>query len=125
MPVQYTGTLPDIFKPGITVVVEGKLGGDGVFGARTCSRNARPAFDSAVRQMILGYLGAGALLASAHRRLRRASSLPAEQTSSGADLMRSRLRMPDQTRAAPRSRPHEGRQQRSRAEVAEDHLTYG
>ena len=35
MPVQYTGTLPDIFKPGITVVVEGKLGGDGVFHART------------------------------------------------------------------------------------------
>jgi len=35
MPVQYTGTLPDIFKPGITVVVEGKLGADGVFHART------------------------------------------------------------------------------------------
>ncbi len=35
MPVEYTGTLPDIFKPGITVVVEGKLGGDGVFHART------------------------------------------------------------------------------------------
>jgi cytochrome c-type biogenesis protein CcmE len=35
MPVDYTGTLPDIFKPGITVVVEGRLGGDGVFHART------------------------------------------------------------------------------------------
>lgn len=35
MPVDYTGTLPDIFKPGITVVVEGKLGADGVFHART------------------------------------------------------------------------------------------
>ena len=35
MPVDYTGTLPDIFKPGITVVVEGKLGSDGVFHART------------------------------------------------------------------------------------------
>ena len=35
MPVDYTGTLPDIFKPGITVVAEGKLGGDGVFHART------------------------------------------------------------------------------------------
>ena len=35
MPVEYRGTLPDIFKPGITVVVEGKLGGDGVFHART------------------------------------------------------------------------------------------
>lgn len=35
MPVDYRGTLPDIFKPGITVVVEGKLGADGVFHART------------------------------------------------------------------------------------------
>ena len=35
MPVEYTGTLPDIFQPGITVVAEGRLGGDGVFHART------------------------------------------------------------------------------------------
>jgi cytochrome c-type biogenesis protein CcmE len=35
MPVDYTGTLPDIFQPGITVVVEGRLGSDGVFHART------------------------------------------------------------------------------------------
>lgn len=35
MPVEYSGTLPDIFKPGITVVAEGKLGSDGVFHART------------------------------------------------------------------------------------------
>jgi cytochrome c-type biogenesis protein CcmE len=35
MPVDYTGTLPDIFKPGITVVVEGRMAGDGVFHART------------------------------------------------------------------------------------------
>ena len=35
MPVDYSGPLPDIFKPGIMVVVEGKLGGDGVFHART------------------------------------------------------------------------------------------
>src|SRR5581483_5802847 len=35
MPVDYTGTLPDIFKPGITVVAEGTLGADGVFHART------------------------------------------------------------------------------------------
>ena len=34
IPVDYTGTLPDIFKPGITVVVEGALGADGVFAAR-------------------------------------------------------------------------------------------
>lgn len=35
MPVEYSGTLPDIFKPGITVVAEGTLGSDGVFHART------------------------------------------------------------------------------------------
>jgi cytochrome c-type biogenesis protein CcmE len=35
VPVDYTGTLPDIFKPGITVVAEGRLGKDGVFRART------------------------------------------------------------------------------------------
>jgi cytochrome c-type biogenesis protein CcmE len=35
LPVEYSGTLPDIFKPGITVVVAGKLGSDGVFHART------------------------------------------------------------------------------------------
>lgn len=35
MPVEYAGTLPDIFKPGITVVAEGRLGSDGVFHATT------------------------------------------------------------------------------------------
>ncbi len=35
MPVDYTGTLPDIFRPGITVVAEGRLGNDGIFHART------------------------------------------------------------------------------------------
>lgn len=34
VPVDYTGTLPDIFKPGITVVADGRLGGDGIFHAR-------------------------------------------------------------------------------------------
>jgi cytochrome c-type biogenesis protein CcmE len=34
VPVEYRGTLPDIFKPGITVVAEGRLGADGVFHAR-------------------------------------------------------------------------------------------
>ena len=32
--VDYTGPVPDIFQPGITVVAEGKLGADGVFHAR-------------------------------------------------------------------------------------------
>ena len=35
MPVDYRGQLPDIFKPGIQVVVEGRLQPDGVFHART------------------------------------------------------------------------------------------
>jgi cytochrome c-type biogenesis protein CcmE len=34
VPVDYRGTLPDIFQPGITVVAEGSLGADGVFHAR-------------------------------------------------------------------------------------------
>jgi len=32
--VDYTGPVPDIFQPGITVVAEGRLGPDGVFHAR-------------------------------------------------------------------------------------------
>jgi cytochrome c-type biogenesis protein CcmE len=35
MPVEYRGTLPDIFQPGITVVAEGRLGSDGIFHARS------------------------------------------------------------------------------------------
>jgi cytochrome c-type biogenesis protein CcmE len=35
MPVEYSGALPDIFRPGITVVAEGRLDTDGVFHART------------------------------------------------------------------------------------------
>lgn len=35
MPVEYAGALPDIFRPGITVVAEGRLGHDGIFHART------------------------------------------------------------------------------------------
>lgn len=35
LPVEYTGTLPDIFQPGITVVAEGRMGRDGIFHART------------------------------------------------------------------------------------------
>jgi cytochrome c-type biogenesis protein CcmE len=32
--VDYTGSVPDIFRPGITVVADGRLGADGVFHAR-------------------------------------------------------------------------------------------
>lgn len=35
VPVRYDGTVPDIFRPGIQVVVEGTLGGDGTFEAET------------------------------------------------------------------------------------------
>lgn len=35
IPVEYHGTLPDIFQPGITVVAEGRLDADGIFHART------------------------------------------------------------------------------------------
>jgi cytochrome c-type biogenesis protein CcmE len=35
MPVTYTGVVPDIFGAGIQVVVEGRLGSNGVFQAQT------------------------------------------------------------------------------------------
>lgn len=35
LPVDYRGTLPDIFRPGITVVAEGSMGNDGIFHAKT------------------------------------------------------------------------------------------
>jgi cytochrome c-type biogenesis protein CcmE len=47
VPVDYTGTLPDIFKPGITVVAEGKLGSDGVFHARTVLAKCPSRFSTA------------------------------------------------------------------------------
>jgi cytochrome c-type biogenesis protein CcmE len=35
MPVTYHGQVPDIFRNGVQVVVEGTMGADGVFHART------------------------------------------------------------------------------------------
>lgn len=35
IPVAYAGTVPDIFREGIQVVVEGKMGSDGTFEAET------------------------------------------------------------------------------------------
>lgn len=46
MPVQYHGTVPDIFQPGIDVVVEGRLGPDGVFHARTLLAKCPSRFSS-------------------------------------------------------------------------------
>jgi cytochrome c-type biogenesis protein CcmE len=47
VPVDYTGSLPDIFKPGITVVAEGRLGADGVFHASTLLAKCPSRFSTA------------------------------------------------------------------------------
>jgi cytochrome c-type biogenesis protein CcmE len=47
IPVDYTGTVPDIFKPGTKVVVEGHVGTDGVFHARTLQAKCPSKFSSA------------------------------------------------------------------------------
>jgi cytochrome c-type biogenesis protein CcmE len=46
MPVDYRGTLPDIFRPGARVVVDGRLGADGVFHARTLQAKCPSRFSS-------------------------------------------------------------------------------
>ena len=46
MRVDYTGTVPDIFRPGVKVVVEGRLGRDGVFHARTLQAKCPSRFSS-------------------------------------------------------------------------------
>jgi cytochrome c-type biogenesis protein CcmE len=46
MPVEYHGTLPDIFQPGISVVVEGQMGADGVFHARALLAKCPSRFSS-------------------------------------------------------------------------------
>jgi cytochrome c-type biogenesis protein CcmE len=50
MPVDYRGTVPDIFKPGIQVVVDGRMGSDGVFHARTLEAKCPSKFSSAQSQ---------------------------------------------------------------------------
>lgn len=47
MPVDYHGTVPDIFRPGIQVVVAGRMGRDGVFHARTLEAKCPSKFSSA------------------------------------------------------------------------------
>ena len=47
MPVVYGGTVPDIFQPGIQVVVEGKLGSNGVFQAQNLLAKCPSKFQSA------------------------------------------------------------------------------
>lgn len=46
MPVDYRGALPDIFQPGVQVVVDGRLGADGVFHARTLQAKCPSRFSS-------------------------------------------------------------------------------
>jgi cytochrome c-type biogenesis protein CcmE len=46
LPVRYSGVVPDIFRPGITVVVEGKLA-SGVFQAQTLLAKCPSRFQSA------------------------------------------------------------------------------
>jgi cytochrome c-type biogenesis protein CcmE len=46
LPVAYHGTLPDIFRPGISVVVEGRMGADGIFHARTLLAKCPSRFSS-------------------------------------------------------------------------------
>jgi cytochrome c-type biogenesis protein CcmE len=47
LPVDYSGTLPDIFRPGITVVAEGRLGSDGIFHAHTVLAKCPSRFSTA------------------------------------------------------------------------------
>lgn len=47
MPVVYAGTVPDIFRAGIQVVVEGKLGPDGIFHAQDLLAKCPSKFQSA------------------------------------------------------------------------------
>jgi cytochrome c-type biogenesis protein CcmE len=50
MPVDYTGAVPDIFRPGIQVVVDGHMGSDGVFRAKTLEAKCPSRFSSAQSQ---------------------------------------------------------------------------
>lgn len=45
--VDYTGTVPDIFKPGIQVVAQGSLGRDGVFHATALQAKCPSRFTAA------------------------------------------------------------------------------
>ena len=47
MPVDYRGTLPDIFKPGAQVVVQGRMQPDGVFHASVLEAKCPSKFTSA------------------------------------------------------------------------------
>jgi cytochrome c-type biogenesis protein CcmE len=46
MTVDYTGTVPDIFKPGTNVVVDGHIGSDGIFHATSLQAKCPSKFSS-------------------------------------------------------------------------------
>jgi cytochrome c-type biogenesis protein CcmE len=46
MTVDYTGAVPDIFQPGINVVVDGHAGSDGVFRAKSLQAKCPSRFSS-------------------------------------------------------------------------------
>jgi cytochrome c-type biogenesis protein CcmE len=47
LPVTYTGVVPDIFRPGVQVVVEGHYSGHGAFNAQTLLTKCPSKFQSA------------------------------------------------------------------------------
>jgi cytochrome c-type biogenesis protein CcmE len=47
LPVEYSGVVPDIFRPGITVVVEGRVASSGLFNAQTLLAKCPSRFQSA------------------------------------------------------------------------------
>ena len=46
MTVDYQGTVPDIFRPGVKVVVDGHIGTDGIFHARSLQAKCPSKFSS-------------------------------------------------------------------------------
>jgi cytochrome c-type biogenesis protein CcmE len=54
MTVDYTGTVPDIFRPGVQVVVEGRMGRDGVFHANTLQAKCPSRFSSTAPETTTG-----------------------------------------------------------------------
>jgi cytochrome c-type biogenesis protein CcmE len=53
MPVDYRGTVPDIFRPGVQVVVDGRIGSDGIFHARVLEAKCPSRFSSGSPQQAL------------------------------------------------------------------------
>jgi cytochrome c-type biogenesis protein CcmE len=47
MPVDYRGAVPDVFKPGVQVVVQGRMGRDGVFHATVLEAKCPSRFSTA------------------------------------------------------------------------------